>query len=320
LNPTRRGFLGASAGLAASAFLGETVASAKAEDRPAWIDCHTHFYDPTRPQGVYWPSKKDTALYRTVLPKHFLEEAAPLGVTRTVVVEASAWVEDNAWLLEQAASGPAIAGVVGKLFPGTPEFAKHLKRFSTDPIYRGIRIDQPAIHSGLERPEFLADIKRLAEAGCEVDASGGPDMLPDIVRLANLVPDLRIILNHCASGGIDGKPPPKAWIFGLRAVAKHPQVYCKVSGLIDFAVPKPGTKTNPTDVDFYRPILDALWDILGEDRLIYGSNWPVCGQWASYKTVFTLAHDYVSARGQTTVEKFFRKNAITAYCLPANRT
>src|SRR5262245_27953453 len=69
------------------------------ESKPPIIDCHTHFYDPSRPGGVPWPGKDDKVLYRTVLPKQFREVAGPLGVTGTVVVEASPLVEDNQWLL-----------------------------------------------------------------------------------------------------------------------------------------------------------------------------------------------------------------------------
>src|SRR5258708_7289292 len=99
MNISRREFLGTGAGLAAGVLFGVAESSALADDRTPMVDCHTHFYDPTRPEGVPWPGKDDKLLYRTRLPKHFLEQAAPLDVTKTVVVEASSWVEDNAWLL-----------------------------------------------------------------------------------------------------------------------------------------------------------------------------------------------------------------------------
>ena len=70
------------------------------------VDTHTHFYDPSRPQGVPWPPKSETTLYRTVLPAEFQKLAEPQGVKGTVVVEASAWVEDNQWVLDLAANDP----------------------------------------------------------------------------------------------------------------------------------------------------------------------------------------------------------------------
>src|SRR5262245_1657434 len=83
----------------------------------AAIDAHTHFYDPTRPEGIPWPSKTDKLLYRKVLPEHFLAVARPCGVVGTVVVEASSRVEDNQWLLDLAVKEPFVVGVVGRLTP-----------------------------------------------------------------------------------------------------------------------------------------------------------------------------------------------------------
>src|SRR4051794_11502373 len=83
------------------------------------IDCHTHFYDPTRPEGIPWP-QKGTPLYRTALPKHLRELKQFRRVTGTVIVEASDRVEDNAWLLELARNDPFVVGIVGHLDPAKP--------------------------------------------------------------------------------------------------------------------------------------------------------------------------------------------------------
>ena len=97
---TRREFMRTSAALAAAAFA--TTPSAVASAGVEIIDCHTHFYDPGRPQGVPWPGKSETALYRPVYPRDYRALAAPLGITGTVVVEASAWPADNDWILDLA--------------------------------------------------------------------------------------------------------------------------------------------------------------------------------------------------------------------------
>jgi predicted TIM-barrel fold metal-dependent hydrolase len=280
------------------------------------VDCHTHFYDPTRPEGVAWPPKEAAGLYRTVLPKHFLDEAAPLGVTKTVVVEASPRVEDNAWLLDLAAANPSIVGVVGNLALGQPKFAEHLRRFAANKIFRGIRTSQDSLRVGLERPEFVADVRRLAAAGLELDVNGGPDTLGDVARLAATVPDLSIVINHLANVDIDGGPVPKPWVAGMRAAASHARVLCKVSALVEHARPTSADKKIPRDADFYRPTLSAIWEIFGDDRLIFGSNWPVSEPFAPYATVFSIVDQFVQARGPTAVEKFFFKNAQRAYGCP----
>jgi predicted TIM-barrel fold metal-dependent hydrolase len=317
MTTTRREFLRSGAGLAAGIVLGQAEVPAQTADRPAIVDCHTHFYDPTRPEGIPWPSQDDQSLYRTVLPQHFLEQAAPLGVTKTVVVEASPRIEDNAWLLELAAKNRSIVGVVGNLTPGQAMFAENLKRFAANEIFRGIRIGHDSLRAGLQQPEYLADLRRLAERDLELDVNGGPSMPADVARLAERIPDLRIVINHLANVDIDGAAPPAERRAGMQAAAGRPRVFCKVSALVEHARPKTGDKSRvPADVDFYRPVLDAIWEIFGDDRLIYGSNWPVSDRYASYKTLFSIVNQYVTGRGASAVEKFFWKNSQMAYRYP----
>jgi len=104
------------------------------------IDTHTHFYDPTRPQGVPWPLVTDHVLYKPHLPEHFCALTKKHGVVSTVVVEASSWIQDNQWILDLAKENPVIVGFIGNLELGKPEFAGHLKRFSANPISRGLRV------------------------------------------------------------------------------------------------------------------------------------------------------------------------------------
>jgi predicted TIM-barrel fold metal-dependent hydrolase len=313
----RREFIGAGAGMGAGVLFGG-ASLALAADRPPIVDCHTHFYDPSRPEGVPWPGKDDKVLYRTTLPSRFLENASPVGVTKTVVVEASPWVEDNAWLLDLAARNPSIVGVVGNLAPGKSEFADQLKRFAANKLYRGIRVGHDAVRAGLEQPEFLADIRRLADRGLELDVNGGPETAADVARLAAKVPELTIVINHLANVAIDGGPPPKEWVSGMQAAAKNARVFCKVSALVELAKTKSGEKV-PEDVEFYKPILKAIWEIFGDDRLIYGSDWPVSDIAAPYRVVFSIVNEFVKARGASATEKYFTKNAQAAYRWPASK-
>jgi predicted TIM-barrel fold metal-dependent hydrolase len=306
-NPvSRRIFL---AGTAAAALA--VSRSAAAADAPAIIDCHTHFYDPSRPGGVPWPSQDDKVLFRTVLPKHFREVAGPLGVTGTVVVEASPLVEDNQWLLDLAEDEPWIVGIVGRLAPGSDDFGVHLARFAKNPLFRGIRVGHADLKRGLEERRFLDDLQRLADADLQLDLNGGPDLPADVARAADQSKNLRIVINHCANLKIDGKPPPADWLAGMQAAAGHKNVWCKVSALVEGA--GRGGQPAPKEVDFYRPVLDSLWTTFGEDRLIYGSNWPVSERFGSYETVFTIAATYFRGKGESAAEKFFAGNAKAAY-------
>mgnify|MGYP003345093444 FL=1 len=306
MSMTRRQFV-ASAALASAAACSTPRTAAPL----TIIDTHTHFYDPTRAGGVPWPGKGDPLLFRPTLPADYRAQPVPQPVTATVVVEASPLVEDNQWILDLAAKDNFIVGFVGNLKPGEDAFTGHLKRFAANPLYRGIRVNEGALRTGLGNAAFLADIKRLADAGLELDVNGGPTLLPEVARLAKALPSLRIVINHLANTRIDGRNVSETWRRDLEAAAKSPQVFLKVSALVEGTGKQDGTA--PRDVEFYRPWLDIAWRAFGPDRLIYGSNWPVSARFASLATVQGIVHDYFSAKGRSALEKFFAGNAQAAY-------
>ena len=273
------------------------------------IDTHVHFYDPERPQGVPWPPSDNSLLYRTVLPEQCKALAAPEGVTGVIVVEASTWVEDNQWILDLAENEPFIVGFVGNLNPESDDFEKDLDRFAANPLFRGIRIGGARNVRKIKTDAIASKIEKLADRDLELDLLAGADELPEISTLAARIPDLRIVINHVAHVPIDGRAPDPQWVQGMRAAAKHPHVYCKVSGLVERSQDQPA----PDDPAYYVPTLDALWEIFGEDRVIYGSNWPVCERSASYATVYRIVAEYVKAKGEEASEKYFWKNAKAAY-------
>ena len=305
--PTRRGFLRTSgaiaAAMAASRFAG---ASAVADI----IDCHTHFYDPGRPQGVPWPEKSDQTLYRPVYPHDYTLLAMPLGITGTVVVEASAWPEDNAWILDLARSDQVIRGFVGRLTPGQPTFAADVSRLARNPLFRGIRVSGDDV-ARLTEPGRLRDLAVLAAHDLSLDVNGSVASLPAVAAIARGVPRLRIVIDHVANVAIDGRTPPADWLRGMQAAAAQPHVFCKVSGLVEGSGRRNGKA--PSDVEFYRPVLDAVWDRFGDDRLIYGSNWPVSEIFAPLPTVHRIVAHYVGARGDAASRRYFAGNARAAY-------
>jgi L-fuconolactonase len=297
----RRTFLATAAGLALS--------PSEAAIPATIIDTHTHFYDTARPQGVPWPPTTEKMLYRPVLPGEFVRMTRPLGVTGTIEVEASAWLEDNQWVLDLAAKHPVIVGTVGHLEPGKPDFRKALTRFHKNPLFRGIRLGAAGgrgFAPGVPEADFVSDMRVLAEAGLELDAIGGPSLLAHVVRLTDRVPALRIVINH-----LPFDPPAdgaEAYQAALRELGKRSQVYAKVSN-----VPRRLGERVPDDVDFYRPALDELWDVFGVDRLIYGSNWPVSDRIAPYEVAFKVVREYFAAKGREASEKYFWKNSKAAY-------
>lgn len=311
---TRRGFLNVAAAASVAIASGHGMA---AEPVDTIVDTHTHFYDPTRPEGVPWPGKNDQVLYRPVLPAEYQALTKAHHVTGTVVVEASPLVEDNQWILDLADRNPFILGLVGHLSPGTADFAGHLQRFAKHNRFRGIRVGHSAVKSGLSEKRFLTDVQRLADHDLELDINGGPDMLPDIARLAKALPALRIVINHVANVRIDGQAPPREWVAGMEACAASDRVFCKVSALVEGA--RRDDQSAPEELSYYVPVLDVVWKAFGADRLIYGSNWPVSARFAPYAQVQKIVSEYFQGKGRGAYEKFFWKNALAAYKWPAGQ-
>lgn len=269
------------------------------------IDAHTHFYDPTRPGGIPWPPKDNALLYRPTLPDRFKALAEPLGVTGTVVVEASPRIEDNQWILDLAKEEPTIVGFVGNLHLKMEQFEAYLKRFTRNPLFRGVR----AHASELDNREAAKALRLLERADLSLDLHVNAASLPDAVHAAEAFPKLRIVLNHTAQARINGEPPDALWLERMKAAAQLENVYCKASALAETAAQQPA----PAEAEYYRPVLDALWELFGERRLIYGSNWPVCERGAAYETVFQIVDGYFSEKGERARQRYFAENARDAY-------
>ena len=272
------------------------------------IDTHTHFYDPFRPQGVPWPPKENKALYRTVLPEHLKPLAAPAGVTGTVVVEASRWPEDNQWILDLAENDPFIVGFVGNLAPNRPTFGAELARLAENPLFRGIRVGGNFL-ADVEAGSFLADVALLADRDLSLDVLIGEAAFAGLDSLAERVPQLRIVVNHVGNMPIDGAPLSAAWTERFRSAAAHPNVFMKVSGLLENSRVQPAS----ADMNFYRPLLNCLWECFGEERLIFGSNWPVCEPAGSYATCIAIVRSYFGEKGEDASANYFWRNAQNVY-------
>ncbi|MGH9449964.1 MAG: amidohydrolase family protein [Terriglobia bacterium] len=277
------------------------------------IDTHIHLFDPERPGGVPWPAKENSVLYRPALPERYREVTRGLGIARAIAVECSPWFEDNQWVLEVAEHDPTVIGMVGNLAPGDAEFRAHLERFRRNPLFLGIRYGNlwgRNLGKQLARPEFISGLEALADAGLALDTAN-PDLALVLaaVRVTDRVSGLRVVMDHLPQL----EPPPdaasrRALETHLRELGERPQVYVKVSQVlrrVDGQV--------RCDVDFYRDRLDQLWAIFGEDRLIYGSDWPNSDQWGSYSRVVSVVREYFAGKGAAAAEKFFWKNSIAAY-------
>ncbi len=276
------------------------------------VDTHIHLYDTTRDGGVPWPPQSDTVLYRPVLPPDWARVCDENGITATVIVEASTLLADNQWVLDLVKDEPErYIGLVGSLELGSPDFAVNLKALSADPRFVGIRLRDRPRGDDFFNDAVWRDLKLMADRDQTLDVLMANFTLEDVDRIAQRIPTLKILINHVAGAVIDGKPLDPVWAQSLAQVARNPNVYCKVSGLFQQSRRQP----SPTDLEFYKPVLDELWKVFGEDRLIYGSNWPVTlrgGSYASYKAV---VFEFLEPKGRTAMEKVLASNAYKFYGL-----
>jgi predicted TIM-barrel fold metal-dependent hydrolase len=203
--------------------------------------------------------------------------------------------------------------MIGDLEPGKPDFRKQLDRFHRNPLYLGIRYGNlwgRDFSAETKKPECIADLKELAAAGLTMDsANPDPALLADLLRVTDRVPNLRVVIDHLPQLN----PPTdaaalRAYRHDLQEFAKRPQVYVKISEVlrrVDGKVPE--------DVGFYRPRLDELFGVFGEDRVVYGSDWPNSDTWLTYPHVLKLVSEYFNGKGHAIAEKYFWKNSVAAY-------
>lgn len=291
----RRAFLAATAG----------AAFARSAAIPI-IDTHIHLFDTERPGGVPWPPKSNAALYRPALPARYRKIAEPLGIVGAIEVEASPLVEDNQWVLDVAKDETILVGTVGHLEPGEPDFRKQLERFRKNRLFRGIRFGnlwERDIGDVLGNAQVVADLRALADADLTMDvANPNPKLMDSVVRMTDRAPSLRVVLDHVPQ--MDPKPAEAS----LRELSQRPQVFMKGSSVLRRVEGRV-----PEDLAFYRERLDQYFGMFGEDRIVYGSDWPNSDNWGPYPLVLGIVREYFTAKGPAVAEKYFWRNSVAAY-------
>ncbi|MDB5705020.1 MAG: putative metal-dependent hydrolase of the TIM-barrel fold protein [Sphingomonas bacterium] len=309
--PDRRTILTAGLGALGTAVL-PAIAQAKTPAIPI-IDTHIHLFDGTRPQGApYLGSKAYAAKTNISLPAGYRPLARPTGIVGAVAVEASAWIEDNLWLLEVAQADPMIVGVVGRLDPTKAEFAEYLGRYHKNPLYRGIRYSRFYTADGGKialNPAAVDGLKLLAEADLVLDtANPSMNLMQASVLLADAVPNLRIIADHLA--GFDPKPEEQAaYDATIKELAARPNIMVKLSQVYH---PKPDGIVS-TDYEPIRARLDYLLAAFGEDRVMFGSDYPNSYGITTIPQAVALMQRFYATKSHAAAEKYFWRNSARIY-------
>ena len=212
-------------------------------------------------------------------------------------------------MLDLMADEPLLVALVGRLYLGSDDFADNLARYATNPRFVGIR--HRVRETDLDDESIMASLHSMVECNIALDMMIRGMTLADASVVAAAFPDLRIIINHVAGRPIDGTGPDSTWVQEIEDLARHPNVYMKISGLYQ------NTRLEPavTDVSYYAPALDVVWNAFGEDRLIYGSNWPVSTMYGKYGPNVDIARSYLASKGEVALDKVMWRNAVKAYDL-----
>lgn len=294
-----------------------SIRSAEPEPVAHRIDTHIHFYDPGRGVEMTWPPKDDTILYKPHLPEEYSRLAKAAGVTGVVIVEASHLIEDNDWMLDLVEGDDFYVGLVGNVDVYRDDFETQLARLKQDPRFVGIRTRGPRPIDYTDEG-VLANLRLLAKHDLAMDYltnSGGIPGIQTVDKVARVIPELRIVVNHCLGYDFDGKPPSDEWITAVKKLAENDNVSCKISGLYQRSVPQPA----PQEISHYEAVLEVIWAAFGPERLVYGSNWPVTKHTDDYKSFLLLVDQFISAKGQKARERYYWKNAAEIYRLDGLR-
>lgn len=275
------------------------------------VDSHQHFwhYHPVR-DG--WITDEMAGLKRDFLPADFLPELRASGIDACVAVQADQSEEETRFLLDLAEKHREIAGVVGWVNLLDERVEERLEYFSHFRKLRGFRhiVQAEPDERFLMRKEFLRGVGMLSRFGFTYDILIYARHLPVAAEFVQQFPSQKFVVDHMA------KPQIKArelddWSRGMRAIAKHPNVSCKVSGLVTEADWKRWTP------DDFRPYLDEVFTAFGVDRLMFGSDWPVCLLGGNYGRVKAIVDDYTRSFSPIDKENIFGGNAIRFYGLAA---
>lgn len=265
------------------------------------VDAHQHFWQVGR-FDYPWMTSDLGILHRDYLPSE-----PQSGVDQIVVVQASNSIAESRWLLGLADENSFIAGVVGWVDLASADIDAQLAELAAHPKFKGVRhlVESEPADDWLVQPAVISGLRRLAGRGLSYDLLIHTRHLRHARTVAERCSDLRLVIDHLA------KPPIASrgfdeWSREIEPLAAFPNVYCKLSGLVTEA------KWDSWTVDDLRPYVYRAMDLFGPERLIFGSDYPVCLLAASYGRVLQSFQKLI---GKDDHDRVFAENARTFYRL-----
>lgn len=277
------------------------------------IDAHQHFWNPAR--GDYgWMPPDNPTLSRVYGPDDLAPHLATHGVEATVLVQAAQNVHEAEYMLGIADASARVAGVVGWIDFENPSHKRHLERLAQHDKFLGVR---PMIQDLPDDDWMLrADIQWAFEAICAHDLTfdclGFPRHLANFHTILTRYPDMRAVIDHCMKPQIrdhaDGAHVLSDWAAGMRRLAAETGAYCKLSGIVTEAAAD-------WTVEDLRPYAEVVLDAFGPDRVMWGSDWPVCRLAGEYDDWMAAAESLTAHLSASERERIFGGTAVDFYRL-----
>jgi L-fuconolactonase len=273
------------------------------------IDAHQHFwiFDPVRDS---WINDEMLVIKRDFLPTDLLPVLQQHGIDGCVAVQADQSEKETQFLLEMAAANPFVKGVVGwvDLQAGNlDERLEYFKQFDKLKGFRHILQSEPDEQYML-RPRFQQGIAALQKQGYTYDILIYPQHLPYAKTLTAAFPDQKFVVDHLAKPHIKDQDIAN-WQKDIRALAEQPNVHCKISGMLTEA------SWNSWKPEDFTPYLDVVFNAFGINRVMFGSDWPVCLLAGGYEGTMQVVNNYCSKLSPTEQTLFWGENATQFYNL-----
>lgn len=272
------------------------------------IDAHQHFwhFDPVRDS---WITDDMAIIQRDFLPADLEPVLKQNGIDGCVAVQASQSEAETEFLVNLAQTYDIVKGVVGWVDLRSETLSERLEYFSQYAVIKGFRhVAQAEPDDFLTRPAVVKGIRTLADFGLTYDILIYPSQLKAALHLVRAVPEVNFVIDHLAKPYIT-KREINRWSNFMAEIAKNGNVSCKLSGMVTEADWHSWSKK-----DFF-PYLDVVFEHFGPNRLLFGSDWPVCLVAADYTQVKTLVDGYLAPWGEEVRAKVFGENAVSFYHL-----
>jgi L-fuconolactonase len=272
------------------------------------IDSHHHLWQYT-PTEYGWIDDTMAALRRDFLPDHLVAELAHAKIDGAITVQARQTLEETHWLLELAKTCPQIRGVVGWAPIASSDFEASLPQLTSQPKLVGLRHVVQAEPAGfLDTPDFNRGIRALTQTNLIYDILIFERQLEEAIRFVDRHPNQQFVLDHIAKPKIaTGELEP--WRTRIRELSKRPNVSCKLSGMIT------EDSWSTWSIESLRPYLDTVVESFGPDRLLAGSDWPVCLVATTYTRWWQNLRNYFANFSPDDRTKIFGANATRIYGL-----